>query len=249
MVRWPAATMSHAWAGIHGIVGRRDRGPARQPDPRTRRAQVALRRAAGAVRAAPSHCRRERRGVGRAPRVRADARVAHHRAPRGARRHDQGRARSLRGDGGDRAHPRPQPRHRVRLEPGRLYAPMPVLRHGHPWVRPPAHRRGDRPAVPGGAGRGAGRLTDEGAPRLAARNVTVSTSSVVPGMERFLRECRAHLALSLNATTDAQRERLMPHTRTWPIAVLLDALRADHRRGSARRYFIEYVLWAGVNDS
>jgi len=94
-----------------------------------------------------------------------------------------------------------------------------------------------------------GRLTDEGAPRLAARNVTVSTSGVVPGMERFLRECRAHLALSLNATTDAQRERLMPHTRTWPIAVLLDALRADHRRGSARRYFIEYVLWAGVNDS
>jgi len=31
--------------------------------------------------------------------------------------------------------------------------------------------------------------------------------------------------------------------------VLLNALRADHRRGSARRYFIEYVLWAGVNDS
>jgi len=39
-----------------------------------------------------------------------------------------------------------------------------------------------------------GRLTDEGAPRLASRNVTVSTSGVVPGMERFLRECRAHLA-------------------------------------------------------
>ena len=93
------------------------------------------------------------------------------------------------------------------------------------------------------------RLTDAAAPRLSARNVTVSTSGVVPGMQRFLRECRAHLALSLNATTDAERERLMPHNRTWPIAALLDTLREDHARGSGRRYFIEYVLWAGVNDS
>jgi len=93
------------------------------------------------------------------------------------------------------------------------------------------------------------RLTDEGAPRLSAANVTVSTSGVVPGMERFLRECPAHLALSLNATTDAQRERLMPHNKVWPIAALLDTLRVDHGRGSGRRYFIEYVLWEGVNDS
>jgi 23S rRNA (adenine2503-C2)-methyltransferase len=93
------------------------------------------------------------------------------------------------------------------------------------------------------------RLTDEGAPRLSAANVTVSTSGVVPGMERFLRECPAHLALSLNATTDVQRERLMPHNKVWPIAALLDTLRVDHGRGSSRRYFIEYVLWEGVNDS
>ena len=93
------------------------------------------------------------------------------------------------------------------------------------------------------------RLTDEGAPRLSAGNVTVSTSGVVPGMQRFLRECAAHLALSLNATTDAQRARLMPHNKTWPIKTLLDTLRADHARGSRRRYFIEYVLWAGVNDT
>jgi 23S rRNA (adenine2503-C2)-methyltransferase len=93
------------------------------------------------------------------------------------------------------------------------------------------------------------RLTDEGAPRLSARNVTVSTSGVVPGMRRFLRESAAQLALSLNATTDAQRERLMPHNRTWPLAALLDTLREDHARGSGRRYFVEYVLWAGVNDT
>jgi 23S rRNA (adenine2503-C2)-methyltransferase len=91
-------------------------------------------------------------------------------------------------------------------------------------------------------------LSDEGAPRLALGSITVSTAGVLPGMRRFLRECRAHLALSLNATTDALRERLMPHNRLWPIAALIDALRDDHAAGSGRRYFVEYVLWDGVND-
>ncbi|HEU5322709.1 MAG TPA: 23S rRNA (adenine(2503)-C(2))-methyltransferase RlmN, partial [Methylomirabilota bacterium] len=93
------------------------------------------------------------------------------------------------------------------------------------------------------------RLTDEGAPRLATSHVTVSTSGVLPGLRRFLRESHAELALSLNATTDAQRERLMPHGRVWPLASLLDALRDDHAGGSGRRYYVEYVLWDGVNDS
>ena len=92
-------------------------------------------------------------------------------------------------------------------------------------------------------------LTEDAAPRLSAAHVTVSTSGVPPGLQRFLRESDAQLALSLNATTDTQRERLMPHNRTWPIAALLGALRDDHARGSGRRYFIEYVLWAEVNDT
>jgi 23S rRNA (adenine2503-C2)-methyltransferase len=93
------------------------------------------------------------------------------------------------------------------------------------------------------------RLTDEGAPRLATSHVTVSTAGVLPGLQRFLRESPAEIALSLNATTDGQRERLMPHNRTWPIASLLDALRDDHARGSGRRYYVEYVLWDGLNDA
>ncbi len=92
------------------------------------------------------------------------------------------------------------------------------------------------------------RLTEEGAPRLAATHVTVSTAGVLPGMRRFLRESRAQLALSLNATSDAVREGLMPHARVWPIAALLGALRDDAAAGSGRRYFIEYVLIAGLND-
>ena len=91
-------------------------------------------------------------------------------------------------------------------------------------------------------------LTEPGVPGLSPHHVTVSTSGVLPGMKRFLLESRAQLALSLNATTDAQRERLMPHNRVWPIAALLEALRDDAATGSGRRYFIEYVLWDGVND-
>jgi 23S rRNA (adenine2503-C2)-methyltransferase len=93
------------------------------------------------------------------------------------------------------------------------------------------------------------RLLEPPLPRVGAGHITVSTSGVLPGIERFLREGRGHLALSLNATTDAAREALMPHNRQWPIGDLLEALRADQRRGSGRRYFIEYVLWDRVNDS
>lgn len=93
------------------------------------------------------------------------------------------------------------------------------------------------------------RLLEPGAPCLAEDHVTVSTSGVLPGLLRFLREGRGLLALSLNGTTDQQRERLIPHTRVWPIGDLLEALREDQRRGSGRRYGIGYVLLADVNDS
>jgi 23S rRNA (adenine2503-C2)-methyltransferase len=93
------------------------------------------------------------------------------------------------------------------------------------------------------------RLLEPPLPRLAAGHITVSTSGVLPGIKRFLKEGRGHLALSLNATTDAARDALMPHNKQWPIGDLLDALRDDQRRASGRRYFIEYVLWAGVNDT
>jgi 23S rRNA (adenine2503-C2)-methyltransferase len=92
-------------------------------------------------------------------------------------------------------------------------------------------------------------LTQGPAPQLRAMAVTVSTSGVVPGMRRFLAESRASLALSLNATTDDTRERLMPHTKTWPIAALFDVLRESAGREPRRHTFIEYVLFDGVNDT
>ncbi|HEV7733939.1 MAG TPA: 23S rRNA (adenine(2503)-C(2))-methyltransferase RlmN [Candidatus Binatia bacterium] len=92
-------------------------------------------------------------------------------------------------------------------------------------------------------------LTQSPAPQLRARQVTVSTSGVLPGMRRFLAESTASLALSLNATTDETRERLMPQTRTWPIAALLGALHDDAVRSPKRLTFVEYVLFAGLNDT
>ncbi len=92
-------------------------------------------------------------------------------------------------------------------------------------------------------------LTQSPAPQLRCQSVTVSTSGVLPGVLRFLAESKASLALSLNATTDETRAQLMPHTRTWPIAALLGALRDDAGKNPKREHLIEYVLFEGVNDS
>ncbi len=92
-------------------------------------------------------------------------------------------------------------------------------------------------------------LTQSPAPQLRAESVTVSTSGVVPGMRRFLAESKASLALSLNATTDEARARVMPHTRTWPIAQLLETLREGAARDPRREFFIGYVLFEGLNDT
>jgi 23S rRNA (adenine2503-C2)-methyltransferase len=92
-------------------------------------------------------------------------------------------------------------------------------------------------------------LTQSPAPQLKADSVTVSTSGVVPGMRRFLEASPASLALSLNATTDEVRTRLMPHTRTWPLAALLETLRYGLTVDARRLYFIGYVLFDGVNDT
>lgn len=91
-------------------------------------------------------------------------------------------------------------------------------------------------------------LTQGPYPQLGARQVTVSTSGVLPGMVRFLKESTASLALSLNATTDQVRTQLMPQTKTWPIAALLQALKDDAKVHPKREHFIEYVLFDGVND-
>ena len=92
-------------------------------------------------------------------------------------------------------------------------------------------------------------LLDPKGVALAPRHVTLSTSGIVPGIERLGQEkIRPNLAISLNASSDEQRDALMPINRKYPLAVLLDACRRYPLR--PREHFtIEYVLLGGVNDS
>ncbi len=84
---------------------------------------------------------------------------------------------------------------------------------------------------------------------FSARRITVSTVGMVTGIEKLGQLMPApNLAISLNATTDEVRDRLMPVNRRWPIAALLDAARR-FPLSHGRRVTFEYVLLAGVNDS
>ncbi len=79
--------------------------------------------------------------------------------------------------------------------------------------------------------------------------MTVSTSGILPGIDRFATEkLRPKLALSLNAPNNSIRESIMPVTRKWKIEDLLAALRQLPLRPRERVTF-EYVLLGGVNDS
>jgi 23S rRNA (adenine2503-C2)-methyltransferase len=90
-------------------------------------------------------------------------------------------------------------------------------------------------------------LHEEGA-NFSHRHITVSTSGLVPNIVRFGEETQVKLAVSLNATTDEQRAKLMPVDRKWNIASLMDAVRRFPSR-QGRRVMFEYVLLRGVNDS
>jgi 23S rRNA (adenine2503-C2)-methyltransferase len=84
---------------------------------------------------------------------------------------------------------------------------------------------------------------------FSPRRITVSTAGLVPRIEELGRRAPTlGLAVSLNATTDEVRSRLMPVNRRWPLPVLLEALRRFPlpRR---RRITIEYVLVDGLNDT
>lgn len=85
---------------------------------------------------------------------------------------------------------------------------------------------------------------------LSPQRMTVSTSGIVPGIERFAEEppeIRPKLAISLNAPNDMVRSEVMPINRKWPIEVVVDAVRAVRLRPRERVTF-EYVLLGGVTD-
>jgi 23S rRNA (adenine2503-C2)-methyltransferase len=85
---------------------------------------------------------------------------------------------------------------------------------------------------------------------LSPQRMTVSTSGIVPGIERFAQEpaeVRPKLAISLNAPNDEIRSEVMPINRKWPIDAVVDAVRRVKLRPRERMTF-EYVLLGGVTD-
>ncbi|SET61400.1 23S rRNA (adenine(2503)-C(2))-methyltransferase RlmN [Oceanicella actignis] len=84
---------------------------------------------------------------------------------------------------------------------------------------------------------------------LSRRRITLSTSGVAPLIPRVGEEIGCMLAISLHATTDEVRDKLVPINRKWNIAQLLDACRAYPRLSNAERITFEYVMLKGVNDS
>ena len=94
-----------------------------------------------------------------------------------------------------------------------------------------------------------GVLTDGEGLSLSKRRITVSTSGVVPEMARLGEECGTMLAVSLHATNDDLRDKLVPLNRKYPIAELLQACRDYPGASNARRITFEYVMLKGVNDS
>lgn len=92
-------------------------------------------------------------------------------------------------------------------------------------------------------------LTDTLAFGLSKRRVTVSTSGLVPVIDRLSRECDVALAVSLHAPNDALRDQLVPINRRYPLEKLIAACRRYVEMKPHRHVVIEYVMLDGVNDS
>ena len=92
-------------------------------------------------------------------------------------------------------------------------------------------------------------MLDDRAYGLSRRRVTVSTSGVVPGMDRLRDECPVALAVSLHAANDALRDRLVPVNRKYPLRELLAACNRYLERAPRDFISFEYVMLEGVNDS
>ena len=92
-------------------------------------------------------------------------------------------------------------------------------------------------------------MIDDNGYGLSRRRVTVSTSGVVPGMDRLAEECPVALAVSLHAPDDALRDRLVPINRKYPIRQLIAACNRYLERAPRDFITFEYVMLDGVNDS
>jgi 23S rRNA (adenine2503-C2)-methyltransferase len=84
---------------------------------------------------------------------------------------------------------------------------------------------------------------------IGIRHITISTCGIIPAIKKLAREeLQPRLAISLNATTDELRTKLMPINAKYPLAELFKAIR-DYQHITGRRVSFEYVMIKGLNDS
>ncbi|MBI3067386.1 MAG: radical SAM protein, partial [Betaproteobacteria bacterium] len=91
-------------------------------------------------------------------------------------------------------------------------------------------------------------MLDDDGYGLSRRRVTLSTSGLVPAIDRLREECPVALAVSLHAPDDALRDRLMPINRKYPLKALLAACVRYVEKAPRDFVTFEYVMLAGVND-
>ncbi len=92
-------------------------------------------------------------------------------------------------------------------------------------------------------------MLDDNAYGLSRRRVTLSTSGIVPMLDRLREDCPVALAVSLHAPNDKLRDELMPINRKYPLRELLAACRRYLDRAPRDFVTFEYVMLEGVNDS
>jgi len=92
-------------------------------------------------------------------------------------------------------------------------------------------------------------MLDDNAYGLSRRRVTVSTSGVVPMIDRLREDCPVALAVSLHASNDALRDALVPLNRKYPLRELLAACRRYLERAPRDFITFEYVMLDGINDA
>ncbi len=93
-----------------------------------------------------------------------------------------------------------------------------------------------------------GIMLDDHAYGLSRRRVTVSTSGLVPAMDRLAERCPVALAVSLHAPNDALRDQIVPINKKYPLAELMAACRRYLVHAPRDFITFEYVMLAGVND-
>lgn len=91
-------------------------------------------------------------------------------------------------------------------------------------------------------------LTSDYGYKWSPKRITVSTSGLRKGLQRFIEESACHLAISLHSPLPEQRQQLMPAEKAYSITEMMDLLR-NYDFSKQRRLSFEYIMFRGVNDS